>query len=73
MCYVELYDFRLPGLYIYIFVSETTKHKSLIFGMKNNMIALYQVCSNYFKPKVSLYVYVRSKVVTPTFVDTIFL
>ena len=30
-----------------IFLSETTKPKALIFGMKNYLVVFYQVCSNY--------------------------
>ena len=30
-----------------IFLSETTRHKALIFGMRPHLVDLYQVCSNY--------------------------
>ena len=30
-----------------IILSETTRPKALIFGMKHNLVDLYQVCSNY--------------------------
>ena len=30
-----------------IFLSETTRPRALIFGMKHHLVDLYQVCSNY--------------------------
>ena len=30
-----------------IFLSETTRSRALIFGMKHHQMNLYQVCSNY--------------------------
>ena len=30
-----------------IFLSETTRPKALIFGMKHYLVKLYKVCSNY--------------------------
>ena len=30
-----------------IFLSETTRPRALIFGMKYHLVDLYQVCSNY--------------------------
>ena len=30
-----------------IFLSETTRPRALIFGMKHHLVNLYQVCSNY--------------------------
>ena len=30
-----------------IFLSETTRPRALIFGMKHYLVDLYQVCSNY--------------------------
>ena len=39
------------GLYrenhVKIFLSETTRHRALIFGTKHHLVNLYQVCSNY--------------------------
>ena len=31
-----------------IFLTETTRPKALIFGMKHHLVSLYQICSNYF-------------------------
>ena len=31
-----------------IFLSETTRPRALIFGMKHHLVNLYQVCLNYF-------------------------
>ena len=45
------YIFYIIGLYREkhekIFLSETIRHRALIFGMKHNLVDLYQVCSNY--------------------------
>ena len=30
-----------------IFLSETTRHRALIFGAEHHLVNLYQVCSNY--------------------------
>ena len=30
-----------------IFLSETIRHRALIFGIKHHLVDLYQVCSNY--------------------------
>ena len=30
-----------------IFLSETTRPRALLFGMKHHLVDLYQVCSNY--------------------------
>ena len=30
-----------------IFLSETIRHRALIFGMYHDLVDLYQVCSNY--------------------------
>ena len=30
-----------------IFLSETTRPRALIFGMKHQLVNLYQICSNY--------------------------
>ena len=39
------------GLYreqhVKIFLSETTRPRALVFGMKYHLVDLYQVCSNY--------------------------
>ena len=37
-----------------IFLSETTRPRALIFGMKHHLVDFYQVCSNYtLEPKVA--------------------
>ena len=47
----------IPGVKIYIglfgenhekILSETTRPRALIFGMKHHIVTLYQICSNYF-------------------------
>ena len=30
-----------------IFLSETIRHRALIFGMLHHLVDLYQICSNY--------------------------
>ena len=30
-----------------IFLSDTTRHRALIFGIKHHLVNLYQVCLNY--------------------------
>ena len=30
-----------------MFLSETRRHRSLIFGMQHHLVDLFQVCSNY--------------------------
>ena len=43
MLYIDLYREKHEK----IFMSETTKHRALIFGMKHHLVDLYQVCSKY--------------------------
>ena len=31
-----------------VFLSKTTRHRALIFGMKHHLVDLYQVLPNYF-------------------------
>ena len=38
-----------------IFLSETTRPRALIFGMKHHLVDLYQVCSNYIPGGHMLY------------------
>ena len=43
MLYIDLYREKHEN----IFLSETTRPKAFIFGMKHHLVNLYQVCSNY--------------------------
>ena len=43
MFYIGLYRENMNK----IFLSETTRHIALIFGMYHNLVDFYQVCSNY--------------------------
>ena len=42
MFYIGLYREKHEN----IFLSETTRPRALIFGMKHHLVDLYQVCSN---------------------------
>ena len=37
----------IKGKHEKIFLSETTRYRVLIFGMKRHLVDLYKVCSNY--------------------------
>ena len=37
----------IDGKHEQIFLSETTRHRALIFGMYYHLMYIYQVCSNY--------------------------
>ena len=43
MLYIDLYREKHEQN----FLSETTRHRALLFGMKHYLVNLYQVCSNY--------------------------
>ena len=43
MLYIDLYREKHEK----IFLSETTKPRALIFGMKHHLVDFYQVCANY--------------------------
>ena len=43
MLYIDLYREKYEKL----FLSETTRHRALIFGMKHHLVDLDQVCSSY--------------------------
>ena len=43
MFYIGLYREKYEKL----FLSETTRPRTLIFGMKHHLVNLYQVCSNF--------------------------
>ena len=43
MLYIDLYREKHEK----IFLSETTRPRVVIFGMKHHLVDLYQVCSNY--------------------------
>ena len=46
--YMDLYwDGLILGKYEKIFLSETMRPRSLIYGKKHHLVNLYQVCSNY--------------------------